>query len=311
MQNKPTEYRWYKGNLHTHTNLSDGRESPQEVVHRYRRMGYDFLAITDHRIYGIHEELSDDDLVILPGVELDTTISGDSRLVHHIVGIGIPGENTYTHGEKIEYPKNISPQKLASMLIQRGNLCIYAHPSWSHAGSDEIFDIKGIMGVEWYNHSCEMNFLCGSSEYQVDSLLRQGSRFWITACDDSHQKNSDWAGGWIMVKAKELTQEAIVQAISSGDFYASQGPQLHSFTIEGGKAELSCSPCASAGFLADTIAGYAEYSRSSELTSCTYTLKGNESYLRAVCIDSSGKKAMSQPIWLPCTDRNGVTAGGT
>ncbi len=298
MQKKSTEDRWYKGNLHTHTNLSDGRESPREVVKRYRRMGYDFLAITDHRLYGIHEDLSTDDLLVLPGVELDITVPGPSRLIHHIVGIGIPGKNTYAHGEKIEYPQYTSPQMLVSMLVQRGNLCIYAHPSWSHVSSDHICDIQGLTGVEWYNHSCEMNFLCGSSEHQIDSLLRQGSRFWITACDDSHQKNSDWAGGWIMVRAKELTQEAIVQAIISGNFYASQGPELHSFTIEGDKAVLTCSPCFTAGFLADTIAGYAQHSPSSELTSCTYTLKGNESYLRAVCIDSSGKKAMSQPIWL-------------
>ena len=37
-----------KGNLHTHTHLSDGLLSPEAVIARYRALGYDFLAITDH-----------------------------------------------------------------------------------------------------------------------------------------------------------------------------------------------------------------------------------------------------------------------
>src|SRR3972149_4893317 len=37
-----------KGNLHTHTHLSDGLFSPEAVIARYRQLGYDFLAITDH-----------------------------------------------------------------------------------------------------------------------------------------------------------------------------------------------------------------------------------------------------------------------
>ena len=39
---------WLKGNLHTHTTLSDGRLSPQERVTAYEARGYDFLALTDH-----------------------------------------------------------------------------------------------------------------------------------------------------------------------------------------------------------------------------------------------------------------------
>lgn len=40
---------WQKGNLHTHTTLSDGRKTVEEAIALYRGQGYDFLAITDHR----------------------------------------------------------------------------------------------------------------------------------------------------------------------------------------------------------------------------------------------------------------------
>ena len=40
---------FFKGNLHCHTTVSDGKLSPDEVVALYRDLGYDFLALTDHR----------------------------------------------------------------------------------------------------------------------------------------------------------------------------------------------------------------------------------------------------------------------
>ena len=40
--------RFWRGNLHTHSTLSDGVLSPEEVCRRYRDEGYDFLALTDH-----------------------------------------------------------------------------------------------------------------------------------------------------------------------------------------------------------------------------------------------------------------------
>ncbi|MDR1628690.1 MAG: hypothetical protein LBS36_00525 [Oscillospiraceae bacterium] len=39
------------GDLHIHTNRSDGRQAPAIVCANYRKTGYDFFAITDHRRY--------------------------------------------------------------------------------------------------------------------------------------------------------------------------------------------------------------------------------------------------------------------
>lgn len=41
----------FRGDTHLHTRFSDGRQTPEIVCSDYRRMGYDFLAITDHRRY--------------------------------------------------------------------------------------------------------------------------------------------------------------------------------------------------------------------------------------------------------------------
>lgn len=65
-----------KGDFHLHTNRSDGRESPAYVAAACRRIGYDFMAITDHHRYGPSLEAIQafagiaHDLQIFPGEEV-------------------------------------------------------------------------------------------------------------------------------------------------------------------------------------------------------------------------------------------------
>ncbi len=43
-----TPGRFWRGNLHTHSTLSDGALNPADVVEAYKRAGYDFLQLSDH-----------------------------------------------------------------------------------------------------------------------------------------------------------------------------------------------------------------------------------------------------------------------
>ena len=40
---------FYRANLHAHTTRSDGRLSPEECLRLYRSLGYDIVALTDHK----------------------------------------------------------------------------------------------------------------------------------------------------------------------------------------------------------------------------------------------------------------------
>src|ERR1700689_2784414 len=40
--------RFWRGNLHTHSTLSDGGLAPEAVIAAYRRNGYDFLQLSEH-----------------------------------------------------------------------------------------------------------------------------------------------------------------------------------------------------------------------------------------------------------------------
>lgn len=43
--------RWFKGNTHTHTTMSDGDSSPEEVARWYKSHGYQFLVLSDHNTF--------------------------------------------------------------------------------------------------------------------------------------------------------------------------------------------------------------------------------------------------------------------
>lgn len=71
------ESRWYRGDFHTHTRLSDGKETTENASRKAERMGLDFYVPTEHNT--IHTGWRDTSLLILPGVEI-TTILGHANL---------------------------------------------------------------------------------------------------------------------------------------------------------------------------------------------------------------------------------------
>ncbi|NLJ86724.1 MAG: hypothetical protein GX322_09830 [Firmicutes bacterium] len=66
----------YKGDVHMHSYYSDGRESPAYVAASCRKVGFDFMALTDHHRYAPSLEAKaayqevDIDLRIFPGEEV-------------------------------------------------------------------------------------------------------------------------------------------------------------------------------------------------------------------------------------------------
>lgn len=59
----------FRANLHSHSTLSDGTLSPQQLKEAYRSQGYSILAITDHEYPCDHSELSEADFLLLTAYE--------------------------------------------------------------------------------------------------------------------------------------------------------------------------------------------------------------------------------------------------
>ncbi|WP_350352837.1 PHP domain-containing protein [Microbacterium sp. A8/3-1] len=71
--------------LHVHSTLSDGRETPDELVERARRQGLSRLVITDHGRVTVPTGLGVDPLLPFPGAEV-STMHGGRR--HHLLAFG-------------------------------------------------------------------------------------------------------------------------------------------------------------------------------------------------------------------------------
>lgn len=61
---------WYKGDFHTHTTLSDGKETRKKAMEKAGRMGLDFYVPTEHNL--LHTGWCGKELCILPGMEVTT-----------------------------------------------------------------------------------------------------------------------------------------------------------------------------------------------------------------------------------------------
>jgi len=74
--------------LHSHTTLSDGALTPQELIQRAIEKGVDVLAITDHDTLDAYQELPDTHgkIKLIPGIELSTQWENTGI---HILGLNI------------------------------------------------------------------------------------------------------------------------------------------------------------------------------------------------------------------------------
>ena len=78
--------KWYKGNIHTHTNESDGDSDPEVVVDYFVEHNYDFLVLSDHNHLTILDYGKDKpDLLLIPGEEV--TIREPFNI--HVGAVGI------------------------------------------------------------------------------------------------------------------------------------------------------------------------------------------------------------------------------
>ena len=180
-----------KGNLHCHTTRSDAISSPETVIRQYAAMGYDFLALTDHRVYNYENFAPDTGIMILPGMELDGDLPGPGCHCHHIVCIGPSREdgNGFEQdqrfpGERYERPEQT--QEMLDWLHENNNLTIYCHPEWSGTPAREFEMLRGNFAMEIWNSGCAIEDGLDTNAACWDELLIQGKKIFGVATDDGH-----------------------------------------------------------------------------------------------------------------------------
>jgi len=234
------EGQWFKGNLHTHTTNSDGEHSPQATVDLYAQAGYDFLALSDHRVLTDPSDLDGRGMVLVPAVEFD---GGKASLgqSYHLLALGMRDE-----AQPLDAAGS---QEALDQVRAQAELVFVAHPYWSSLTPDDLTAIQGYDGIEVFNTTCLRGIGRGASEPQWDDVLARGQLVMGIAVDDAHFHYWDAMGGWVMLRAPQLDLASVLDALKRGQFYASSGPEIKALEFDGDTVHVECSPAANVGII--------------------------------------------------------------
>ena len=282
--------RYYKGNLHMHTTRSDGVKTPGEALRLYKAAGYDFVALTDHYVYGEGGE-AENGLLVISGAEYDTGTNVRDG-IYHIVGLGMERDPGMVNTAKP------CPQEIIDRIHQAGGLAVLAHPAWSLDTPEDIARKRGFDMLEIYNTLSGKPWNCRPySGLIADMLAAQGIYYPLTAVDDAHFYVGDECRSYVMVRAEELTQGAILAAIRRGDFYATQGPEFEYraelYSDGSGLVSVDCTPIERTTFFTDRVYTPDRCAVGRRLTHVEYRVKPGERFVRFELEDAAGNAAWS------------------
>lgn len=299
--------RWLKGNLHTHTNRSDGDSDPEVVARWYARHGYDFLVLSDHNHLTILEAPQERRRhwpLLIPGEEV--TLMADGKPVH-VNGIGVTRlVEPVLANDVVE-----AIQANVDAIVAAGGLAQINHPNYQWAFDHQaIAQVRGATFMEVFNAHHKGNSRGGgghpSTEEQWDHVLSAGIPIYGTATDDTHHLKGEFSPdranpgrAWICVEAVECSQEAILDAMTRGRFYASTGVVLED--VEAGRDGVAIRIRSQPEYLRYTTRVIGKGGRilaTSYDTLVAYEPKGDEGYVRMTVTASHGAQAWTQPVFL-------------
>lgn len=320
-----SEKGYLKANLHTHTTISDGKLSPEEIKAHYKKNGYSVVAFTDHDVMVPHPELNDEGFLALNGyeVQLDEWQSDDyaDTKTCHICLIALTEDTDYPVasartgykvGNAVNYVHYLKfrddqpdfireySTECANQVFKDGRdhgyFVTYNHPTWSQEGYEVYSKYQGMHCMEIYNHGCDLNYF----EYNprvYDDLLRQGKRIYCMASDDTHchypigHIKNDCCGGWVNINADKLEYNTVTKALVDGNFYSSTGPEIKSLYVEDGIVRIECSPAKKILFTTGRRNGFCYIKDTAPVTFGEFGVKKEDIYVRVTVFDEEGNHA--------------------
>ncbi len=312
----------YKANLHTHTSLSDGEFTPEEVKRLYKEQGYSIVAFTDHDIFLTHNDLSDEGFLALNGYEMEVNEEENSKCSFdllktchmclialksdmvtpvcwhrskYLFGNAPKSKDLIKNDESLsDYERAYTHERISDMMRlgrENGFFVTYNHPTWSMEDYTNYSGYENMHAMEIVNYGCVVAGFADHNERVYDDILGLGKRIYCLATDDCHHLK-DMFGGATVIKAKSLDYESIANALVNGDFYATEGPEIKELYIEDGKLYVKTSGVANIRL--NTGIRYAKEvfnQNGTEITGAVFDLPENYHYFRVTATDGSGRCA--------------------
>jgi hypothetical protein len=294
---------WLRCALHAHTTNSDGEMSPDMLVRHYEWAGFDVLAITDHWVRTV--EHSTRKLLVIPSTELNASCGAPEEDAH-VLALGVQADPVPPENGFAPLPD------VVAWIAANGGVPYLAHPYWSGLRTELWEACEGLYGIEVWNAGCELEVGRGDSSLHWDEALERGASLYGLATDDSHHPGYDSGFAWTMVRAAEKTQDAVLDALRTGRFYGSSGPEIHHVMEDDDSVVVRCSPAQSVTLFgsryrgARANAGRLGYPNGSQIlerdaggliTACRLEKPVLAPYGRLEVADPAGRRAWTNPLW--------------
>lgn len=303
-----------RAQLHTHTTNSDGKLSPDQLISEYERLGFKYLAITDHdKVTKVDSEKSE--IVLINGEEM-TYPRPFRPLGYHINRLFI--DQAANRSLKKKHSLSCL-QDIIDHTEDSGGIIVINHPSFiGNLGSqqwlpEKLLGINNFFLIEIANHHTDNEF---NILYWHALLNKYGysNPIWAIGGDDTHRRE-DIATNYIMIRVDMFDKQSLHRSLKSGDFYITQGPEvefdvcfkkiivriLNFFDKEMNKKISINQKRNEDGEVCIIFKDSANIIRKKVKNSfySEYQPEGNEGFIRIEVIDvKSNKKAWSQPFWL-------------
>lgn len=315
----------YKANLHSHSNISDGKKTPEELKQMYKEKGYSILSVTDHETPGNHSYLNDPEFITITGYE--AYIRGNEHCSYDAYGPEIhinlfarDPENTalvcynpccckyITAEQQAAYKKvgSTEPRKLTPEYVnmfvkiakENGYIAAYNHPWWSMESESAILQYEGFFSMEMCNYGSHVTSRLEYNAALYDKLVLAGKRIFCHSADDNHNvfpedsPQCDSFGAFTMIMPKEFTYDSIFEAMETGEMYSSMGPTFKEISVEGNKIHVECSEVAQIMvFVGSKTPGRKFAEPGGSITEADFEIHGRAKFVRVSIVDKYGNFA--------------------
>jgi len=193
---------YYKNaNLHIHTNFSDGKLHPSEIIELALKKNLKYISITDHNTieaYKYIDSLDFDNLKIITGIEFDCWYKSNFM---HILGYGIDLNNEDLKNlcaknkkeTELDIVRIFTPRKsheVIKTIKNAGGIAVLAHPCccWNLNIKKMITELKifGLDGVEIYYPYIRHRAIVKFHKIKKIKIIAEELNLLITGGTDCH-----------------------------------------------------------------------------------------------------------------------------
>ena len=231
---------WYRGDLHCHTPessdawSSDSALTPTAWADTARRLGLDFLAMTDHNVISQNFDLgraAGSDVLLMAGEEMTNWFHGHATVTGIEVGDWLDWRQTPIGLPLPSGEPGARIQRFLAEAREMGAFVAAAHPlglhlSWQFLADGDLDPLARPDSFEVWTGPFQPDD--EAALLMWDERLRRGWRVWANGGTDLHgvENTNGFAAGTptTVVYADQLSKTAIVRALKAGRCFVTRLP---------------------------------------------------------------------------------------